>query len=91
MHGKEKSRRSSSRESRDSREMGDGIPLRGQRQVCYQARDAFFKCCDKNNIENPLRDVGEVQGLCKAEKEKFEKDCISTWVRPMPNQFCNLH
>lgn len=56
------------------------IPLRSQRQVCYMARDVFFKCCDRNYIENPLRDIDDVQRLCKGEMEKFDKDCISTWV-----------
>ena len=62
--------------------MGEGIPLRDERTVCYEARDAFFACCDKNKIENPLRDVETVQKLCRKEKEKFEKDCISSWVLP---------
>ena len=64
--------------------MGEGIPLRDQRKVCYQARDEFFTCCDRNNIENPLRDIDTVQKLCRGEKRKFDKDCISSWVlRPL--------
>jgi hypothetical protein len=60
--------------------MQEGIPLRESRKVCYLARDTFFTCCDRNSIENPLRDVENVQRFCKAEKAKFDKDCISSWV-----------
>jgi len=60
--------------------MGEGIPLRNQRQVCYQARDEFFLCCDENDIQNPLRDVDSVQKLCGGKKAKFERDCFSSWV-----------
>jgi Cytochrome oxidase c subunit VIb len=61
-------------------DMQEGIPLRETRKVCYMARDTFFTCCDRNSIENPLRDVENVQRFCKAEKAKFDKDCISSWV-----------
>jgi cytochrome c oxidase assembly factor 6 len=57
------------------------IPLRDERKVCYIARDAFFTCCDKNKIDNPLRDAESVQRVCKIEKAKFERDCIASWVR----------
>ena len=60
--------------------MQEGIPLRESRKVCYLARDTFFTCCDRNSIENPLRDVENVQRFCKAEKAKFDKDCISSCV-----------
>jgi len=60
--------------------MREDIPLRETRKVCYEARDAFFTCCDKNNIENPLRDVNNVQRFCKSEKARFDKDCASSWV-----------
>jgi cytochrome c oxidase assembly factor 6 len=57
-----------------------GIPLRDERKVCYEARDLFFTCCDKNNIDNPLGDGENVQKLCRGQKAKFEKDCIASWV-----------
>jgi hypothetical protein len=60
------------------------IPLRDERRVCYIARDAFFTCCDKNRIDNPLNDVDGVRRLCKKEKAKFERDCMASWVRAFP-------
>lgn len=60
------------------------IPLRDERRVCYIARDAFFTCCDKNSIDNPLKDVDSVLRVCRREKANFEKDCIASWVRVSP-------
>ena len=60
------------------------IPLRDERKVCYIARDAFFTCCDKNSINNPLKDVDSVLRVCRREKANFEKDCIASWVRVSP-------
>jgi hypothetical protein len=56
------------------------IPLRDERKVCYMARDAFFTCCDKNNIEHPTRDPELTRKNCGAEKAKFERDCVASWV-----------
>lgn len=58
------------------------IPLRDERKVCYLARDAFFTCCDTNNIENPMRDVEMTKRKCGAERTKFERDCVGSWVSP---------
>jgi Cytochrome oxidase c subunit VIb len=65
----------------DRQTMQNGaIPLRGERKVCYLARDRFFSCCDKNNIANPMADVKKAERMCGPEKADFEKDCISSWV-----------
>jgi Cytochrome oxidase c subunit VIb len=77
---REKIKKGKKRHKIDSQGMGEGIPLRIQRKLCYQARDEFFLCCDENDIPNPLKDVDSVQKLCRGEKAKFEKDCISSWV-----------
>lgn len=70
--------------------MGEQIPLRDKRKVCYQARDSFFTCCDKNGIEDPLKDVITVQRLCRREKQRFEYDCISSWV-PGPTSIKDMN
>ena len=66
--------------NRESFIMPEGIPLRSEREVCYNARNVFFTCCDRNNIVNPLRDVDRVQRLCRGEKERFDRHCMSSWV-----------
>jgi hypothetical protein len=60
--------------------MKDEIPLRDQRELCYKARDAFFTCCDKNNIANPMTARDAVQKWCKRDKQKFDRDCMDSWV-----------
>ena len=75
-----KKEKENSKDSPSPTTMKDEIPLRDQRQLCYQSRDAFFTCCDKNNIENPLKAVDAVQRSCKREKQKFDRDCIDSWV-----------
>jgi cytochrome c oxidase assembly factor 6 len=64
------------------------MPLRSQREVCYKARDAFFTCCDKNRIENPLMDPDAVKKWCTREKQKFDHDCMASWVHgPSANSY----
>jgi Cytochrome oxidase c subunit VIb len=59
------------------------IPMRDERKVCYIARDAFFTCCDRNNIDNPMRDGETAKRMCGAEKARFEKKCMASWVIPL--------
>jgi len=68
--------------NKNQNQMKEGtIPLREERKVCYLARDAFFTCCDKNNIDNPMKEVEMAQKKCGAERAKFERDCVGSWVR----------
>lgn len=46
-------------------------PSVGQRQVCYAARDAFYRCL----VEN-----GESEELCLYLKETYHKSCLQSWV-----------
>jgi cytochrome c oxidase assembly factor 6 len=46
-------------------------PLKKQREKCYTARDAHFKCLDDND-----QDLYK----CKATLEKYEADCPKIWV-----------
>jgi len=61
--------------------MTEHIPLRDDRRICYEARDTFFTCCDKNNIENPMKDQSAVERSCRKQKLRFEQECMSSWVR----------
>jgi len=44
---------------------------RAERKVCYDARDVYFKCLDKNN---------EDLFLCEKERRMCEKVCPKLWV-----------
>jgi len=58
-------------------------PNRSDRARCYEARDAFFECLDRNNI---LDSIGDKQAVAAAEKacgkfnQEFEKSCAHSWV-----------
>ncbi|TID28796.1 hypothetical protein CANINC_002315 [Pichia inconspicua] len=58
-------------------------PSRSKREVCWLARDKYFACLDKHNIENPL-DPAKAKlsdKYCGSEDKEFKKDCIASWVK----------
>lgn len=61
----------------------DGAPIapdRSQRAKCWEARDAFFQCLDKNNIVDSLAEKGKADKACGKEDKQFGQDCASSWV-----------
>lgn len=56
-------------------------PDRNARAKCYQARDAFFECLDRNSIVDSIREGETVQKFCGDQGKGFERDCASSWVR----------
>jgi cytochrome c oxidase assembly factor 6 len=61
-------------------------PTKSTRQKCYESRDAFFECLDRNNI---LDSVNSKKGrdaaakACGPADQAFEKNCAHSWVRPL--------
>lgn len=58
-------------------------PSRTNRQKCYESRDAFFECLDKNNILdsiNSQKGRDAAKKACGAEDVVFEKNCAHSWV-----------
>lgn len=61
-------------------------PSRTNRAKCYEARDAFFECLDRNNILDSIHTkAGRAATASKcAETDKaFERNCAHSWVRDM--------
>jgi cytochrome c oxidase assembly factor 6 len=63
-------------------------PSRTNRAKCYEARDAFFECLDRNSI---LDSINSNKGreatakVCGETDKVFEKNCAHSWVRlPVP-------
>ncbi|SCV74413.1 BQ2448_6845 [Microbotryum intermedium] len=54
------------------------IPDRSARQACWDHRDAYFGCLEKNNIIVPGSE--RESGLCQAEREGYEGRCAQSWV-----------
>ncbi|KAH6677102.1 cytochrome oxidase c subunit VIb-domain-containing protein [Halenospora varia] len=61
----------------------DGAPIapdRTQRAKCWEARDGYFRCLDKNNIVDSLTEHDKAEKGCAKEGREFEGNCASSWV-----------
>lgn len=61
----------------------DGTPIapdRTQRARCWEARDVYFQCLDKNNIIDSIKEKDKAKKGCSAEEVEFEANCASSWV-----------
>ncbi|KAF8860993.1 hypothetical protein BDZ45DRAFT_295377 [Acephala macrosclerotiorum] len=61
----------------------DGAPIapdRSQRAMCWEARDSYFACLDKNNIVDSIGEKDKAGKACAAEGKGFEANCASSWV-----------
>ena len=54
-----------------------GVPDRNQRQACWDARDKYFGCLERNKIVVPGQEEGKT---CKAENVEYSKLCAASWV-----------
>ena len=45
------------------------------REVCYEARDAFYLCKDRT----PVTEGQDRQSVCKDEAAAYEKVCLRSW------------
>ncbi|KAJ5888519.1 Cytochrome c oxidase assembly factor 6 [Penicillium taxi] len=70
--------------SDDSKKASDGgriAPDRTSRARCWEGRDHFFACLDRNDILDGIKDDKIVRKKCAKEVEEFEAACSSTWVK----------
>ncbi|KAF2278369.1 uncharacterized protein EI97DRAFT_456781 [Westerdykella ornata] len=64
-------------------------PSRTNRAKCYEARDAFFECLDRNNILdsiNTKEGVAAAKKACNEQDVVFEKNCAHSWVEYFKKQ-----
>ncbi|RYP54250.1 hypothetical protein DL769_010373 [Monosporascus sp. CRB-8-3] len=61
---------------------GAVAPDRSERQRCWDARDAFWRCLDKHDVVDSLSSEGKriADRECAPEHRVFERDCASAWV-----------
>ncbi|KAK4161837.1 oxidoreductase-like protein [Cladorrhinum sp. PSN259] len=73
---------SQSEESKRATEIRTGAvaPTRSERKKCWEARDTYYACLDKNSIIDALKEDKKAASMCKSEGEKFEGDCAREWV-----------
>ncbi|KAG5356949.1 Cytochrome c oxidase assembly factor 6 [Yarrowia sp. C11] len=50
------------------------------RQICWDSRDKFFACLDKNNIVDAIKDSEQATAKCPKEEKQYEADCIASWI-----------
>ena len=61
----------------------DGAPIapdRSQRAKCWEGRDAYFRCLDKEGIVDSISEKDKAEKGCADEGTTFEANCASSWV-----------
>lgn len=64
-----------------SKDGGYVAPDRSARARCWESRDIFFVCLDKNGIIDSVKEDEKAKQVCAPELKEFEKSCASSWVR----------
>lgn len=57
-------------------------PNRGKREQCWDARDRFLTCIEKNGVVNPADDKEQatIKSKCSKEDQLFGDKCAKSWV-----------
>ncbi|KAK3715571.1 hypothetical protein LTR37_004921 [Vermiconidia calcicola] len=63
-----------------SKDGGYIAPDRSARAQCWEGRDAFFSCLDRNGIIDSVKEHEKAKKLCAPELKEFERHCASSWV-----------
>lgn len=53
---------------------------RNERKACWEARDIYFNCLEKNSILDAVKDEKLAAEKCPKESDLFDKDCATSWV-----------
>lgn len=56
-------------------------PDRTKRVQCWDSRDIFFQCLNRNNILDAIKDHDAAEQACGNESKYFETNCAKSWVR----------
>jgi cytochrome c oxidase assembly factor 6 len=59
---------------------GAVAPSRTERKKCWESRDLYFSCLDRNGILDAIKDEKAAAKSCAGEGVAFEKDCATEWV-----------
>jgi cytochrome c oxidase assembly factor 6 len=54
-------------------------PTRSAREACWEHRDVYFGCLDKESVAVPGQE--DKDGKCAKEREIYGKECAASWVR----------
>lgn len=78
---------SSGPKSEKASDGGRIAPNRSSREVCYNGRDLFFSCLDRNDILDAVKNDSEARKKCGKEIAEFESACSKAWVRFVLSRF----
>ncbi|KAH8697038.1 cytochrome oxidase c subunit VIb-domain-containing protein [Talaromyces proteolyticus] len=70
--------------SPDTTKASDGgriAPNRSSREHCYNGRDLFFDCLDRNDILDAVKNDADARKKCGKEIAEFESACSKAWVK----------
>lgn len=58
-------------------------PNKTKRKICWDSRDKFFECLEKNKILNSLdpKKTEEVESNCGSERAQFQSNCVASWYK----------
>lgn len=56
-------------------------PDRTERAMCWEARDGYYACLDKQQIVDPITNAKQATDACGSQEKDFEKNCAQSWVR----------
>lgn len=57
----------------------DEPPSKAQRQICYDARDKYWKCLDENTSDS--------DSICREARKTFEASCLGRWVEHFDKKY----
>lgn len=66
--------------SKASKESAYVAPDRTKRVVCWDSRDDYFQCLNRNSILDAIKESDAAAKACGKESEAFEANCASSWV-----------
>lgn len=61
----------------------DMPPRKNNRMECWSAKDNFFECLTKNNIDNSLdpKEKDNVETNCGTLRKDFQGKCVASWYK----------
>ncbi|KAJ6634602.1 Cytochrome c oxidase assembly factor 6 like [Pseudolycoriella hygida] len=57
------------------------FPNKDQRQLCWDARDHYWKCLDKNAPKHQSTSGSDEPTVCLQFRKLFLKECPNQWVK----------
>lgn len=61
-----------------SQQTSTPAPTREARQACWEHRDVYFGCLDKESVAVPGQEG--IESKCANEREIYGKECAASWV-----------